>query len=116
MDIKEQLITNIKDWIKLDGDITRAKAEIKQMTAAKKTLTDQLVLVMKTNSIDCFDINTGALVLKQQKVKKAINTKSLLAALQSYYKTDVKIAEELAKHIMDSRAEEIKDTIKHKIN
>ena len=64
---------------------------------------------MKKNQIDCFDINGGALVYKQNKVKKAINGKSLLVALQNYYKNDTKSAEELTKHILDSREEKIKE-------
>ena len=71
---------------------------------------------MKKNQIDCFDINGGALVYKQNKVKQAINGKSLLAALQNYYKNDTKSAEELTKHILDSREEKIKETLVRKID
>jgi hypothetical protein len=39
-----------------------------------------------------------------------------LVALQNYYKSDPKIAEDLSKHIMDSREEQIKETIKRKID
>jgi hypothetical protein len=35
----------------------------------KKLLTENLVTVMKSNSIDCFDINGGALIYKKNKVK-----------------------------------------------
>ena len=91
METKEQLVNNIKEWIKMDTEIADLKAQIKDRTAKKKTLTENLVTVMKTNKIDCFDINGGALVYKQNKVKKAINGKSLLAALQNYYKNDTKI-------------------------
>ena len=69
---------------------------------------------MKTNSIDCFDINGGALVYKKNKVKKPLSGKTLLTALQNYYKNDVKIAEEITKHVMDSREEQLKETIKRK--
>jgi len=103
METKEQLVNNIKEWIKLDNEITQLKNEIKERNNMKKTLTTNLVSVMKTNQIDCFDINGGALVYKTSKVKKPINGKTLLAALQNYYKTDTKMAEELAKHVMDSR-------------
>ena len=82
----------------------------------KKSLTENLVVTMKKNEIDCFDINGGALVYKQNKVKKAINGKSLLAALQNYYKNDTKSAEELTKHILDSREEKIKETLVRKID
>jgi hypothetical protein len=79
-------------------------------------LTTNLVTVMKTNSIDCFDINDGALVYKQTKSKKSITGKTLLAALQNYYKEQPNLAEDLTKHVLDSREEVVKETIKRKIN
>jgi phage gpG-like protein len=112
---KEVLVNNIKEWIKMDNEIAQLKNEIKERTNKKKKLTENLVTVMKTNSIDCFDINGGALVYKKNKIKKPINGKTLLSALQNYYKNDVKIAEEITKHVMDSREEQIKETIKRKI-
>jgi hypothetical protein len=116
METKEQLVTNIKDWIKIDSEINELKSQIKDKNNKKKTLTENLVTVMKTNKIDCFDINGGALVYKTSKVKKPINGKSLLAALKNYYKTDPQVAEDLAKHVLDSREEQIKETIKRKID
>ena len=88
METKEQLVTNIKEWIKIDNEISQLKSEIKERNNKKKNLTENLVVTMKKNQIDCFDINGGALVYKQNKVKKSINGKSLLLALQNYYKND----------------------------
>jgi len=116
METKEQLVNNIKEWIKMDTEIADLKAQIKDRNNKKKTLTENLVSVMKTNKIDCFDINGGALVYKSNKIKKPINGKTLLTALQNYYKSDPKIAEDIAKHVMDSREEQIKETIKRKID
>jgi hypothetical protein len=116
METKEQLVGNIKDWIKIDTEILDLKSQIKEKTNAKKLLTDNLVTVMKSNQIDCFDINGGALVYKKSKTKKPINGKSLLAALQNYYKTDPTTAEDITKHVMNSREEQIKETIKRKID
>ena len=92
METKEQLVNNIKEWIKLDTEISELKALAKEKTNKKKGLTENLVTVMKTNKIDCFDINGGALV---------------------YNPT---VAEELTKHIMDSREEQVKESIKRKID
>jgi hypothetical protein len=64
---KEELIANIKEWIKIDTDIIKLKTEIKDKTKKKKELTDSLIGIMKKNSIDCFDINGGALMYKQKK-------------------------------------------------
>jgi len=116
METKEQLVNNIKEWLKMDTEIAELKAQIKDRNNRKKVLTENLVTVMKSNKIDCFDINGGALVYKTNKVKKPINGKTLLSALQNYYKSDPKMAEDLAKHVLDSREEQIKETIKRKVD
>ena len=116
METKEHLINNIKEWIKIDTEIAKLKGEIKEKTTTKKTLTENLVSVMKNNQIDCFDINGGALVYKQSKVRKPLSGKTLILALQNYYKNDEKTVEELTKHIMDSREEQVKETIRRKID
>lgn len=116
METKEQLVNNIKEWIKIDTEITQLKLDIKDKNKNKKLLTENLVTVMKTNQIDCFDINGGALVYKKNKIKKPINGKTLLNALQNYYKTDTKIAEDLTKYIMENREEQTKEIIKRKID
>ena len=113
-DTKTELINNIKEWIKLDNEIIKMKSAIKEKNIKKNKLTTSLVSVMKTNSIDCFDISGGSLVFKQTKVKKPINKKSLLLALQNYYKNDGNKAEEIAEHILSTREEKIKETIKLK--
>jgi hypothetical protein len=116
METKDQLVNNIKEWIKMDSEIAQLKTVIKDRNNKKKILTENLVTVMKSNKIDCFDINGGALVYKTSKIKKPINGKSLLAALQNFYKSDLKMAEDIAKHVLDSREEQIKETIKRKID
>ena len=116
MDTKEQLVANIKEWIKIDNEIHKLKSEIKAKTGKKKMLTDNLVTVMKTNNIECFDINDGALVYKKNKVKKPITGKTLLNALKQFYSENPQVAEEITKYVMDNREEQIKESIKHKID
>ena len=113
---KEELISSIKEWIKIDNDIAKAKSDIKEKTTRKKTLTDNLVVIMKTNSIDCFDINGGALLYKQKKTKKPISAKYLLAELQKIYKDQPDVAVDLTKQLLDNRGETVKDEICRKIN
>lgn len=113
---KEELINNIREWIKVDNEIIKLKAETKLLSAKQKGLTDSLVKIMKGNSIDCFDINGGALMYKQKKTKKTISGKFLLSELQKYYKEQPEMAEELTKHLLDNREEIIKDGLHRKIN
>jgi hypothetical protein len=112
---KEQLVNNIREWVKIDNEIAQLRNEIKERNVKKKYMTENLVTVMKSNNIDCFDINDGSLVYKKNIVKKPINSKTLLSSLQKYYK-DESIAEDLTKYIMDNREEQAKETIKRKIH
>jgi len=112
---KEQLVSNIREWVKIDTEISQLRQEIKERNNKKKTMTENLVIVMKTNNIDCFDINDGSLVYKKNTVRKPINSKTLLASLQNYYK-DQNVAEDVTKYIMDNREEKIKETIKRKVH
>ena len=116
MEGKGELVSNVKEWLKMDNEISKLRAEIKERNNKKKLLTESLLDVMKKNKVDCFDINGGALVYKQSKVRKPLSGKTLILALQNYYKNDEKTVEELTKHIMDSREEQVKETIRIKID
>ena len=115
LNTKEELISNIKEWIKLDNEITKSKSELKEKTNKKKSLTESLINIMKSNSIDCFDINGGALVYKQKKTRKTISGKFLLTQLEEYYKDQPELAMEITKKVLENREESIKDEIKRKI-
>ena len=112
---KEELISNIREWIKIDNDLMNLKKEIKNKTANKKTLTENLVKVMKSNAIDCFDINGGALVYSQKKTKKPISGKYLLLQLEKYYKEQPDMAKEVTQHLLNNREENVKEDIKRKV-
>jgi phage gpG-like protein len=115
VDTKAELITNIKEWIKIDNELTKLKSEVKDRTNKKKELTQSLVNVMKNNSIDCFDINGGALIYKQKKTKKTISGKFLLSQLEAYYADTPELAKEITKKVLDNREQVIKEEIKRKI-
>ena len=113
---KEELISNIKEWIKSDNELTKLKAEVKEKKNKMNALTTSLMNVMKTNSIDCFDINGGALIYKQKKTKRQISGKFLLSQLEEYYKDQPELAKEITKRVLDNRVEVVKEEIKRKID
>ena len=116
MESKDQLIVHIKEWIKIDNEILKLKQEIKEKNTKKKSLTEELVDVMKENNIDCFNINGGAVLYKKNIVKKPINSKMLLTTLQTYYKDNFDMSQEITEHILNNREEVTKETIKRKID
>lgn len=117
LETKEDLIMSVKEWIKIDAEIASFKTEIKTRIAKKKMLADKLVVVMKKNEIECFDINGGAIVYKKTTTKRAINGRMLLATLNEYYKetTTPEIAAEISQFILDNREITTKETITRKM-
>ena len=114
METKEQLVSNIKDWIKMDTEIAELKAQIRERTNKKKTLTENLVTVMKTNKIDCFDINGGQLIYSTTKVKAPLNKNTLMNALLKFYQNDQNQAQKVGDFLMETREEKIKESIRRK--
>ena len=115
MDTKEELVTHIRSWIQIDNEISEMQKKIKGFREEKKQLTESLVNVMKTNEIDCFDINDGKLIYSKTKTKKAISKKILLDALSIYFKEDDQLVKEVSEHILNSRGETIKENIRRKV-
>ena len=112
LETKEELISSIKEWIKIDNEILKHTKEIKDMKKKQKLLTNSLVNVMKNNQLECFDINGGKILYKKSKCKKPINTKTLLNTLKTYYNETPNKAEEITEYILKNREEVIKETIR----
>jgi seryl-tRNA synthetase len=111
---KAQLVQFIKSWIETDNEMHKLQKDMKTLRDNKKTLTDALVNVMKSNEIDVFDINDGKLVYAKTKVKAPINKTTLFSALMQHY-NDEDAAKKLSEFIMDSRQDTIKESIRRKI-
>ena len=111
---KSVLINNVKEWIEIDNELKELQKAAKERRQRKKELTEQLVNVMKTNEIDCFDINGGKLIYSKNKVRTALSKKHLLKALTMFYKNDPSQVTEVTNFILNSRDEKIKETIRRK--
>jgi len=109
---KEELIFNIREWIKIETEIKTISKSLKEKREKMKDLTNNLVNTMKANSIECFDINGGALVYKQKKSKKPISGKFLLTQLEEYFKDNQDLAKEIHKKVWDNRVIVCKEEIK----
>tara|TARA_Y100001935_G_C17203398_1_gene456216 strand:- start:8 stop:361 length:354 start_codon:yes stop_codon:yes gene_type:complete len=114
MSTKEELITVIKTWVKTDNEIKQLQDAIKNKKNEKKLITEQLLEIMKTNEIDCFDINNGKIMYTKTKSKQAVSKKLLLSTLSDYFKDDCDTAIQVANHILDSRGEKITESIRRK--
>ena len=115
MDSKKELIEKVRQWIRTDNEIKQLQREIKERRVKKKELTEILVSVMKQNDIECFDINDGKLIYTQNTVKSPLSKKHLLNTLNDMFKNDPEQAAEIGKHILESREEKTRESIKRKM-
>ena len=111
---KDQMVVHIKRWIQLDNEIKKTQEELKARKDERKQHTLRLVDIMKSNEIDCFDINNGKLLYTKTKVKAPLSKGQLMQALANYYNNDEEQVRELGDHLMAARQEKITETIRRK--
>jgi len=116
METKDALIKTVKEWVKLDNDIRKLQKEIADRKKEKKTISNDLMTVMKQNEIECFDINAGQICYTKKNIKKPITKKILTSTLLKYFKGDTLKAAELNEFIVENREETIKESITLKPN
>jgi hypothetical protein len=114
---KEKLAQNIKGWLQVDKEIKVLQKELKDRKKKKTSYTENLVEIMKTNEIDCFDINDGKIIYTQSNVKKPINKTHLIDCLTKYFKSSPNIpTDDVVKFILENREMNTKESIRHKPN
>lgn len=111
----DKLLNNVKDWISIDNEIRQLQKAIKDRRKQKKELTENLVLTMKQNDIDVFNIPDGELLYTRTRTKCPLSKKHLLASLTQYFKNDQVTIDRLSKFILESREIKEKENIKRKI-
>ncbi len=109
------LIESIKHWLDLEQKITEHSRILRELRKEKKELSVNLVEVMKTNEIDCFDCKSGQLMYTKNNVKKSINKKYLNEVLGQYFQDqDHEEADKLCNYILENRGVEVRENIKLK--
>jgi len=115
METKEQLVKTIREWVKIDNEMRFLQKQLLERKNNKKDVSELLIKTMKQNEIDCFDINDGQICYSKRTVKKPITKKILIETLSKYFEGDLIKANQLNDYIIESREEEIKETIVRKI-
>lgn len=116
MENKEQLVKNIKEWVKIDNEIRILQQQQAMRKKEKKSISDSLIEVMKKNEIDCFDINDGQIIYNKKNVKKPITKKMLLNVLSNFFDNDTEKATELNNYILENREDVVRENIVRKLN
>jgi len=121
MSSKEELVTIIKEWIETDDKVKELQVILKDYKTKKKTLTMKLLSIMKTNEIDCFDINSGKIIYCKHKTKASLTKKTLVETLEKFFKekstsnSNIDIdANSISDFILQNRETKVNENIKRK--
>lgn len=113
---KDVLVSIVREWVKNDNELRELKKQENIRKKANVALTEKLMTIMRTNSLDCFDINDGKIMYKKTNTKKAFSKKTILQLLNEFYKNDVEKAIEVSSFLLENREEVVKEKIVRKIN
>lgn len=111
---KEQLVNAVREWVRIDNDIFTLQKELLNRKKEKKRVSTTLMDVMRSSSIDCFDLKDGQLVYKQTNVKKPLTKRGLMGILSTYFQGNADRASELNEFIMENREHVVRETIVRK--
>ena len=112
---KNYMVQKIKTWLAVESKITELSRQLKELRTMRKDLIVDLLEIMKTNEIECFDCNSGKITYTKSNVKKAISKKYLTDILNKFYgEENSNHAEELRNFILENRQIEVKENIKLK--
>jgi len=112
---KEQVKDYLRQWIRVENEISTLSVEIKKRKLVHQQLSISLLDVMRKNDIDCFDITNGKIVYSKVKHRAPLNNGQLRSALTTYYKDDTEKANNLTEFLLSSRVEKTRESIKMKI-
>ena len=111
---KAELVESIREWIKIDNEIRNLNKETRLRKSQMLKISQKLMLTMKDNKIDEFNVKEGKLIYSKKNVKKPITKKYLTDILLKYYEGDETHASEMNTYILENRESIVKETLRRK--
>ena len=99
---KTQLIQTVKEWVRIDNEIRHLQKEISVRKKDRIKINTALMETMKSNDIDCFDLNDGQICYTKKNVKKPVTNKVLFDILTKYYNGDITQASTISNFIKEN--------------
>ena len=109
-DTKEHLVGLIKEWLRLDKELQSHRKLARQCGSDQKTVSAELISLMKSNEIDVFNTNDVSFRYVRRKTKQTISKAYLAETLNKYF-NDTEKASEIGDYIEANRQEKTVDKL-----
>jgi hypothetical protein len=108
-----ELVSLVQEWLSGEKALKKAQANIRLLRKNQKEASDNLLSFMKSNEIDCLDVNDGRLSHVTSKSRSGVSKAHLLASIGSFFEDDDarEMSERLTGHILASRKTTVKDKL-----
>jgi hypothetical protein len=114
--MSEDLKSTVKEWLILDNEMREIQRILKEKKERKKTLTDNVIELMKAKQVDELNVNDGKLIYSQTKTKSPLNKQHIATCLGDVFKNEPEKVAKLTDHILNSREIKLKDNLKRKVD
>lgn len=111
---QENVVENVKEWIKIDNEMKMLQNEIKKRRERKKELTENLVTVLRENDIDGWNTKEGKLEYVKTRTKSSLNKQHIRESLLKFIKNEEQV-DAMTQFIYESRSIKEKESIKRKL-
>ena len=112
---KEDLIQTVRQWVQIDNQIRQMNKMLKKLKEDKKSHNAHMIEIMKSYSIDNFELKDGQIQYKKYKSRETLTQKKLLEILSKHPQLQQEQAQLLNEFVFDNRKIIEKDVVVRKV-
>lgn len=112
---KEDLIQTVRQWVQIDNQIRQMNKMLKKLKEDKKSHNAHMIEIMKSYSIDNFELKDGQIQYKKYKSRETLTQKKLLEILSKHPQLQQEQAQLLNEFVFDNRKIIEKDVVIRKV-
>lgn len=105
-------ISNVKEYIGVDDKIKGKRNELKQLTASKKELENNIISYLENNGLDMIETGGGTLKKAVSKSFSGINKNHLKKTLSELFQKPEEDINKYIEHILTTRTSREKTSLK----
>ena len=98
----DELSNSVSKLVELNKQITEARADIKILVQAEKSLKLQVKKLMMDNGLDAINLKKGKISVRKSARKTGLNKTTVMEGLVNYFNGNEQQAESVLKAILDS--------------
>jgi DNA-binding protein YbaB len=102
----------LREWMKVQDEISAFNAELKQRRVKSKALKDVILRIMQSNNVATINISKGTVIHKIRETAEKMNDDYILKHCKVFFNGDETKAQQLVDYLNSNRATTVKHDLK----